>query len=281
MVFSQISFVKTSLALLLSSLVASSITYAQHSCRGLLLPSTGDLISSRSELLADVISNPKIRFLTWNIQKAQQKDRLGSDLRLLGNESDIMVLQEAVNATYFVDQLEQFRDALDWSLSISFQRRSGDFTGVMTGSKTHAAREEVLVSSVTEPVSNTPKTILLSEYAIENSRETLLVANVHAINFVTQKSFETQMNQLILKLASHQGPLIVAGDFNTWNPYRMAYLQNGLRNLGLQPLDFDRKSFLKLDHVFVRGLRAGSVTQREDIKSSDHFPIEAELFFEH
>ncbi len=76
-----------------------------------------------------------------------------------------------------------------------------------------------------------------------------------------------------------QQPLIVAGDFNTWNSRRVVFIRDFARELSLQEVAFThdkhiRKMFnKKLDHVFYRDLH---VEYSKVIKSdgfSDHNPM--------
>src|SRR5690606_1151818 len=68
-----------------------------------------------------------------------------------------------------------------------------------------------------EPILRTSKMILLTEYKIKDSAETLMVANIHGLNFVPNWKFQVQLAQLEMELKKHRGPIILGGDFNTHN----------------------------------------------------------------
>ena len=57
-------------------------------------------------------------------------------------------------------------------------------------------------------------------------------------------AYQNYWQELETILESHDGPLIVAGDFNTWNSERLAIVAMTARRLKLQPVRFepDRRS---------------------------------------
>jgi endonuclease/exonuclease/phosphatase (EEP) superfamily protein YafD len=81
-------------------------------------------------------------------------------------------------------------------------------------------------------------------------------------------------------LSQHDGPIILAGDLNTWTDERVAALQNVGQKLGLTEIPFEsgRSRFLghELDHILVRGLTVESAAAIA-VKSSDHNPVTAVL----
>lgn len=68
---------------------------------------------------------------------------------------------------------------------------------------------------------------------------------------------------------NYQGPVIVAGDFNTWSDKRRLLLQNALaryqfQEASYQPDERTRVAGLPLDHLFYRGL---TLSQGEAVSS--------------
>lgn len=221
----------------------------------------------------------KIRLFVWNIHKGEDP-RLPQDFGDLSFGADIALFQEAVSAPSFVASLTAANTEFEWTMAKSFQMLDFNFTGVATAYRVKPLGEEVIVSKVTEPITETPKTILLSVFAINGSYDTLLVANVHGINFVGLETYKVQMRQLADKLRHHQGPMIVAGDFNTWDPDRLDYLKKLFAPLGLSQIQTPIAGLLDLDHVFARGMKAGFVFDLSHIDSSDHAPLMVDLLFE-
>jgi endonuclease/exonuclease/phosphatase (EEP) superfamily protein YafD len=107
------------------------------------------------------------------------------------------------------------------------------------------------------------------------------VVNIHAINFVGVNKFSRQVAQVVDLIVGHEGPLVLAGDFNTWNPRRKKILAKAAESLGLNrvPVAARRLRHLNqvLDHVFYRGLELLASRPLRHIKSSDHVPLWAEF----
>lgn len=219
-----------------------------------------------------------LRLFVWNIHKAEDS-RITADFGDLSLNADVALFQESVTNKSFIDSLMAAGPEFGWTMTKSFQQLDLSYTGVATAARVKPLDEEVLVSSVTEPITETSKTILLSEFTIENSPETLLVANVHGINFVLTETYKIQIRQLLQSLRAHQGPLIVAGDFNTWSAARLTYLQKVFAPLGLAQVIKPSAGFLDLDHIFLRGLKARSVFDLSYIDSSDHAPLMVDLIY--
>lgn len=58
-----------------------------------------------------------------------------------------------------------------------------------------------------------------------NNDSNLLVVSIHAINIVNNNTFEKHINQVYETIKTHQGPILFAGDFNTWNKTRYKRLK--------------------------------------------------------
>lgn len=223
------------------------------------------------------ISTKHLRLLVWNIHKAADES-LAKDFSDISYGADLVLFQEAVSERSFAAKLVAANPTLGWTLAVSFAVDPGNYTGVATGSKVQPDNEYVIVSNAREPITSTPKTILLSEYFLPNRTGSMLVANIHGINFVTTETFKTQIRQLFEKIRSHQGPLIVAGDFNTWNDGRMSYLIRAFAQLGLKQISTpDSGGLFSLDHIFVRGMKSQFVFNLNHIDSSDHKPLLVDL----
>ena len=94
---------------------------------------------------------------------------------------------------------------------------------------------------------------------------------------VALAGYKQQLTQLAKLTRKYQGPVILAGDFNTWGDKRRVLLESIMARYQLQPVSFEpdertRVAGLPLDHLFYRGL---SVTQAEAVTSdgSDHNPL--------
>jgi endonuclease/exonuclease/phosphatase (EEP) superfamily protein YafD len=213
-----------------------------------------------------------IRFLNWNIYK-QNRDNLPADLSRFAATHDIMTLQEARLDRNLLSILK--KQDLNWIMNSAFFLQ-GDATGVMT-----VADESALQSCgflVNEPLIYLPKAALISEYPLKGREQKLLVANLHGINFTLGlEAYHQQLDQLYQALKDHRGPMIVAGDFNSWSDERMAQVMALVNKLSLSKLSYqvNNKTHLfgnAIDHVFFRQLEPLS-KQVQQVTSSDHNPI--------
>ncbi|KYG68653.1 hypothetical protein AZI87_05305 [Bdellovibrio bacteriovorus] len=236
------------------------------------IPSDSDVMTHFGDCKAEFLPS-NFSIFVWNIKKAESKARWAMDFERFAPKSDVVLIQEAMLDT-FVTSIALRQKNFCWDFATSFI--DNDPTGVMNGSPITALKTHFLRSPGREPIARTPKMTLIAEFAIANSRETLMVANIHALNFVQDKNNRAQIQAVADFLKKHKGPIIFAGDFNSWNGNRTSALNEILSPLGLKkiPLDNDDRG-MKLDHIFVRGLLTHSSTLHPDIKSSDHAPITA------
>ncbi|WP_347357408.1 endonuclease/exonuclease/phosphatase family protein [Bdellovibrio sp.] len=211
----------------------------------------------------------------WNIKKAEARDSWARDFEFFVPKSDIVLIQEGMIDSYMPKVLQRQKNFC-WDFVTSFIEKDGDQTGVVNGSYAGPMMVHFLRSPGREPVIKTPKMVLVTEYALANSSDTLWVANIHGLNFVTDRLNKEQIEQVASFLKRHQGPLIFAGDFNSWNKNRLAYLDEILGRLQMHKLAFanDNRRF-KLDHIYVRGLAPISTKLHNDIETSDHKPLSA------
>jgi len=236
---------------------------------------------------------PVVRVLVWNILKARRTGFV-ADFEALTRDRDLVLLQESVlNAPS--DRLFADSRRFQWIMGRSFREpRSGREHGVKTGAVCPAIEVACWQSRHAEPLSNTRKSLLATRYRIAGTGTgtgtdagagsgegtELLVLNMHAINFVAAPKYLSHLAQLGRAMAVHRGPLILAGDFNTWNERRRSSLIDVTREAGLQQAPLDRRARVAhlarhLDHLLYRGLRLRSAISLEHIDSSDHAPIEA------
>ncbi|MDA9981550.1 endonuclease/exonuclease/phosphatase family protein [Gammaproteobacteria bacterium] len=209
----------------------------------------------------------KISVLSWNIKKGSESG-WESDLHRLAAGKDLVLLQEARLTPGFYSVLEgsmHRSEARGWKSS-----------GVLTVARANHLNRCSYQHD--EPFLGTPKASLLTEYRLTGADHTLLVVNVHVVNFAIGLSeFREQIGDLHRVMARHTGPIIFSGDFNTWRSRRLAALKKFTTDIGLRPIRFAEDNRIRkfghaLDHIFVRGLR--SVSSRvESVDSSDHNPL--------
>lgn len=224
--------------------------------------------------------NPlNIRALIWNIKKSQEPGWKKEFLKY-GQNQHLYLIQEAYESPKFESAIDTFKGA-QWDMGISFlYRRYGDAaTGTMIGSS--AIPNEVVVkhSVDREPVTVTPKAVTFAKYDLSDRDQDLLVVSVHAINFETTGAFKRQMDQIEEEVSKHQGPILLAGDFNTWNASRQSYLDKVIARLGLSESEYingDSRVDFKgnyLDHIFTKGIEVKKALVVGDSVGSDHKPF--------
>jgi endonuclease/exonuclease/phosphatase (EEP) superfamily protein YafD len=218
-----------------------------------------------------------IRLLNWNIQK-NKKSELESDMHRLADGADLILLQEATRS--FADTVNlnpRYHDAF----APGYKSSKFD-TGVMTVSTATPLTQCSFRYS--EPWLRTPKATNVTEYSLGDREETLLVVNMHMVNFALGLSdLRKQLNEAVRVIERHEGPVIVSGDFNTWSRTRGRTVGKTLRSLDLDPISFGsdlRKRVFgnALDHVYVRGGEVVSSTSY-GVESSDHNPMSVVLRF--
>jgi endonuclease/exonuclease/phosphatase (EEP) superfamily protein YafD len=219
-----------------------------------------------------------LEILSWNIQKA---DNAGwaKDLAEFGHGVDLAFLQEASLQADIESVLPQ---ASYSSFARGYMTSTLD-TGVMTLSSGLPSLRCQL--SAQEPWLGTPKATSVTEYALRGREDRLLAINLHAVNFTFGvEEFRAQFHALTDLLVKHQGPVILAGDLNTWSESRETVVREFLQHHGLAPVTFSddqrtRAFGRALDHIYVRGMQS-RYARVIPVNSSDHNPLRVGLSIE-
>ncbi|WP_457673399.1 endonuclease/exonuclease/phosphatase family protein [Thiolapillus sp.] len=222
--------------------------------------------------IADVGLSPHVFTLTtWNICKGCRRG-WKQDLRQLASRSDLLLLQEARLEPDLESLLKDLH--MTWSMAHAFSLE-GSPAGVLT-----SARITPLAACgqrIFEPYLRLPKTAMISYFSIAGHARSLLVVNIHGVNFAPGTTeLVSQFKAIQETIAEHQGPVIIAGDFNTWSRKRMAALKQLAEESGLRAVEFQGQPSLhfgrRLDHVYYRGL-IPLQARAMALQSSDHHPL--------
>ncbi len=224
------------------------------------------------------IDGDHLVLLNWNIHKelgsAQWREELAQIQRRYA--PTLITLQEANLDLSQPDLPLPAGFGLEFAANLALN--DGEHTGVAIASREAPNASQAVLSSVTEPLLESPKLFLLSRYPLTDHPSPLLVVNIHAINFVDTADYETQLGQLSQAISTHAGPLLVVGDFNSWNPGRISRLEKLMAQHRLQQVEFPTpvSSFMgnPLDHVFCSHhfeITAAQTLAQYD--SSDHHPL--------
>jgi len=227
--------------------------------------------------------------LSWNIEKGADAGWI-ADLAQIAAAEHVLLIQEAVLDPN-TGALPLSRDFTSWQYFAAGYRQGSTQTGVLTASPWVASHHCALTAW--EPWLGTPKATSVTRYAFYRGRATgesprvgtsgemlnpLMVVNVHAVNFaVGLEAYIEQFAAIGEVIMTHEGPLILAGDFNTWSEDRQDWLTGFMARHQLEAVTFspDNRTTVfsrPIDHMYTRGLAvidASVVT----VDSSDHNPL--------
>jgi len=216
--------------------------------------------------------------LCWNVYK--------KNCRNIGFKPYLQELVEKKKIDFLLLQEAHFRDdkhftlpdfTFDAAANLEFR---GEFYGVLSASRVESKNAQAFLSEGRESLIGPHKSLLLSAYPFEDG-STLLVLNVHAINFRENQRYHKELERFLELMKDHKGAMIIAGDFNSWNKKRIAKLQEIREKLGLLAVPFRQtdkvKSFMgnHLDFIFYRGVELLNHTVLQEHELSDHNPIVA------
>lgn len=221
---------------------------------------------------SDSIKMTQNSALIWNVQKHIKGLRWARDFHALAENSDLILLQEV---THTIRSHAQFLGR-NFSFGASWEQTGKYKTGVATISRSRIHNPEFTTTENVERMFATPKSAMVTYHSIEGSRYKLMAVNLHSLNLTALGPFEVQLKSLAVRVAQHIGPVIFAGDMNTWKPARLALARSILESemVGLKFKEFQRPGeVMVLDHVFTRGLINVRAAILPDIKTSDHKPI--------
>ncbi|EOD80281.1 hypothetical protein D515_00855 [Grimontia indica] len=227
---------------------------------------------------SEIDASKPLNIAVWNIYK-QQLEGWDTELKSLAADNTIILLQEAQTKPQMLSYLEQSGWHSNQAYAFAI---NGEIAGVMTLSE--AIPEKVCAYTKVEPYLRLPKSALYSAFPLSNG-EVLSVINLHSINFtygVTE--YSEQLDVLVEAVEPLKGPLIIAGDLNTWSNERLSVVRDKLSSIELQEANFQPDERLRvfshpLDHVFYRGMKLQHA-KSIDTTASDHAKLEARFVFE-
>jgi len=217
----------------------------------------------------------ELEVLSWNIQKASNEG-WAEDLAEIAGDIDLAFIQEASIQA-------RIGEAIPTPLVEAFAAgytTAGQDTGVMTLSSSSPSLH--CNFTAWEPWLGTPKATSITQYPLADRSESLLTINLHAVNFAFGlENFQQQFLALDSVLSDHEGPVILAGDLNTWSRQRQTLVDEFMQKFGLGAVTFEpdlrTTAFGRaLDHIYVRGLSA-EAARVVPVSSSDHNPLRVRL----
>ena len=216
--------------------------------------------------------------LVWNIHKENQKSIFKETLKTLLETypSDFLLFQEAKHPKTDTYSLEHYSYALASNIETA-----NNFFGVTTAAKvcfntinTSVSREKELGGLATH------KSLLITQHSFSNN-SVIHIVNLHAINFVSLKSFTLELAKITQVLQAYSSPIIIGGDFNNWSKKRVQALEHFQKQLHLKKAVIQHPHHIKsifskpIDHIFYRGVTLIKAKAINTKKVSDHNPIHA------
>lgn len=238
-------------------------------CEDSVLPGNFLDVTSR----ADGLNPEQITLLNWNSHKETGQPWL-RELQRLIQDVDLLTLQEGAMGDGLRNLLEENYGG-NWTLASAFTQ-SDIHTGVLTASR--IAPDFACSYRIEEPIIVVPKTVLITRYPIAGTNQSLLLVNLHLVNFsLITETYRKQLAKALDLIRQHQGPLLIAGDFNSWSNGRQVIMQNFADELHTDAVRFspDQRITFRgqpLDHVFYRGLELIQAESRQ-VTVSDHNPM--------
>ena len=213
----------------------------------------------------------QLDILSWNIQKSSNTG-WDQDLAELSGGVHLAFIQEASIQARIPEVL---LDTLHQAFARGYTTPEYE-TGVMTLSSSSPSLSCQFTSW--EPWLGTPKATSVTEFPLAGRPERLLAINLHAVNFAWGlEEFRQQFRALRDLLGRHEGPVILAGDLNTWSQERQALVDEFTTEYGLAPVAFDpdlRSTVFgrALDHIYIRGMHT-LAARVVPVATSDHNPL--------
>ncbi len=262
--------------------------------------------SQHSLLFDSALNSQSIKLVSWNTlagcRQLLKKIPVGvfctseqsdASFKSLVQQHDLILIQEVYLDKEALQLFSDLGKDYSWDMAISFMAHKADQipTGVLTLSKAKSLSAEGQKNY--EGLLPTPKTILYTLYNLSD-KETiidnqLLVVNIHGV-LISRPSLYKQLETMVDTMATHKGPIVLAGDFNTMTNTTYTKLKKIVARIGLTevhiPKDLDKRviSFTGqyYDIIFSKQLKvvnsyAIDLKETEHGKVSDHYPVFAEF----
>lgn len=242
-------------------------------------PSGKDTVRSSEPVVHNTLPQ-RFKLLNWNIEKGVQGEVWAQSFKKLAELHDLILLQEATSESHIQAELKAQTEMQKNFFVMWVRKKDQVASGLVNMALANGQRNAWHRTEDVEPFVKTPKLTALTIYNIENSKQQLAVINIHAINVKGVDALERHFRNSMKLAENHKGPLIFVGDFNTWSKERLNIVLKLAKEYGLTYTNFKRPKASgmheDLDHFFSRGVIVQNI-EMLNIKTSDHFPISAEI----
>ncbi len=221
----------------------------------------------------------RMNVLVWNLHKGQD-GTFATDFTDLAYKKDLIIAQEMqldpfMEKVFAAFPLNIYTTATSFFLGKEFYR-----TGVATATQVQPDSERFIRTQTLEPVVNSPKVTLITQYPIRSTDKKLTVVNIHGINFVDVPSFKKEIGRIYEVIKDIPAPMVFAGDFNSWNDDRLNTLKDLCVKMKMKEANFFPDNRMRfngrpLDHFFyTEDLRILEAKVEGFYQGSDHKPLE-------
>jgi endonuclease/exonuclease/phosphatase (EEP) superfamily protein YafD len=215
----------------------------------------------------------------WNIWKGSGGDLFLGEYNNLVKGRHLLLLQEVLLT---LKALGNFAPkGFSASHGATYRRRDGLRDGVMTVSAaTPIETATRVLCHSPEPFLKTTKATLISRFKIEGHKKSLCVVNTHATLVRRPATAVREIEKVLKKIRDHEGPILYAGDFNTFSKTYIREVDKIMSTIGLQRVILEadpRSTTTALDQLYVREIKVLSAKVETRYLHSDHFPITATL----
>ena len=173
----------------------------------------------------------------------------------------------------YLDRLSGF----GWQMSINFFMKNNVATGIITGTRARPTRVAWRRTRDLEPWVKSPKTLLITKYAVADHGRILgeiLFVDIHGINWAGNAAFARHLKLAEPFIAAHHGPVLFAGDFNVKNKTRFEMLKAFGRKYGLRRMPWKNPESAgeQRDDALYRGFHVESAALDMNVikHGSDH-----------
>ena len=215
----------------------------------------------------------------WNIWKGSGGKLFLDEYHRLIRGRHLLLLQEVLLT---LKALGNFAPAgFSASHGATYRRRDGLRDGVMTVAVASPSdmAQRILCASP-EPFLKTTKATLITHFQVAGLRRKLCVVNTHAKLVRRPATAVREIQRVLGRIDEHEGPILYAGDFNTFSKTYIREVDRIMATIGLKRVILEadpRTVTTALDQIYVRGIRVISAKVETGYLHSDHFPITATL----
>lgn len=214
--------------------------------------------------------------LCWNVHKKNHFFNFKHYIDRFMTQSpiDFFLLQEA----HFKHDTPLHIPHLTFHATANLEKKNA-FYGVLTASSYTPIENRSVLSKGKEFLWGPRKGAILTKYSFHDG-SFLYLFNLHGINFRENKHYYEEIEHIKMIVENVTEPMVIAGDFNSWNKKRITFLHAQMKQLGFTSVPFEEvKSFMKhhLDLIFYRGINLCEYHVEKSHNLSDHHPLYAKF----